>query len=137
LIKSAVSQELIMKFIASSLFVLVLPFAVAHAERPHHPPPQAAFDACAKAKAGDTCSVVLGDHTITGVCGVLPDSAALVCRPDHPHGPPPEAVDACSGRAAGDACSISHEGHAIAGTCARGPDGNGPLACRPSQPPPR
>jgi hypothetical protein len=126
-----------MKLILGSLFVVALPFAIAHADRPDHPPPpQAAFDACAKAKAGDACSVALHDHAIAGVCAAAPDTTQLACRPDHPPGPPPEAIDACSGHSAGDACSMTHGDHAIAGICAQGHDGAGPLACRPSQPPP-
>jgi hypothetical protein len=126
-----------MKLVLGSLFVLALPFAIAHADRPHHPPPQAAFDACATSKAGDACSVALHDHTITGVCATAPNTAQLVCRPDHPPGPPPEAIEACSGHSAGDACSMTHGDHAVAGTCVHGPDEAGPLACRPSQMPPR
>jgi hypothetical protein len=125
-----------MKLIAGSLFLLVLPFAVARADRPHHPPPQAAFDACARAKAGDPCSVTLHDHTMTGVCAAAPDTTALACRPDHPPGPPPEAVAACDGHSVGDACTLSHGDHSMAGTCATGPDGQGPVACRPNDAPP-
>jgi hypothetical protein len=126
-----------MKLLVGSLFVLALPFAVARADRPpHHAPPQAAFDACASAKAGDACSVTLHDHTITGVCAAAPESSALACRPDHPPGPPPEAITACSGLAAGDACSMTHDGHAITGSCALGPDGGDTLACRPAGGPP-
>jgi hypothetical protein len=121
-----------MKLIACSLFVLALPFAVARADHPHHAPPQEAFDACAKSRSGDACSVTLHDHTLAGVCVTAHDSAALVCRPDHPPGPPPEAVDACNGHNAGDACSVTHGDHTLAGTCQQHPDGNGPLACHPS-----
>lgn len=120
-----------MKLIAGSLLVLVLPFAIAYADRPHHQPPQAAFDACARSKVGDACSVTLHEHTINGVCSEAPDSKALVCRLGHPHGPPPAAIDACNGHNAGDACTISHGEHSIAGTCERVP-GDGPLACAPS-----
>lgn len=127
-----------MKWIAGSLFILALPFAVANADRPppHHRPPQAAFDACASAKAGDTCSVTLPDHTVTGVCRPVPDGTALVCHPDRPPGPPPEAISACSGLAEGAACTVRHDGHEISGTCAKGPD-SATLACRPSHAPPR
>jgi hypothetical protein len=125
-----------MKLVAWSLFLLTLSFAAAVAERPHPRPPQAAFDACAKAKAGDACSVALPDRTIAGVCAALPDTQALVCRPDHPPGPPPEAVEACNGRGAGDACTIMHGDRSLAGTCEHGPDGGGPLACRPDRAPP-
>jgi len=71
-----------MKLILGSLLLVALPFAVARADhRRHGPPPQAAFDACAKAKAGDACSVVLHDHKMTGTCGPARESSALVCRP--------------------------------------------------------
>lgn len=59
---------------------------------------------------------------------------AVADRPHH--GPPPkEAVDACSSKAANDTCSFSHDGHDVTGTCSTGPDGNGPLACKPDHPP--
>jgi hypothetical protein len=124
------------KLLFGCLVVLALPFAVARADRPHHPPPQAAFDACAKAKAGDACSMTLHDHPVAGVCIQPPDTSALACRPDHPPWPPPEAIAACDGRNAGDACSVVHGEHTLAGTCAHGHDGRGPLACRPSDAPP-
>lgn len=124
-----------MKLVICSLLVLALPFAVARADHPHHAPPQAAFDACAKAKSGDACSVALHDHTMTGVCVTAHASSALVCRPDHPPGPPPGAVDACNGHGAGDTCSVTHGDHTFSGTCERGRDGAGALACRPSKPP--
>ena len=120
-----------MKLVLGSLIALALPFAAAYADGPRHRPPQAAFDACAKAKAGDACSMKLRDHTLEGVCRPARESSALVCRPDRPMGPPPAAIEACNGRAEGDACSIVHDGHDIAGTCAHG-RANGPLACRPS-----
>ena len=123
-----------MKLVLGSLLVLALPFAVARADRPpHHKPPQAAFDACAKAKAGDACSVQLHDQTLSGVCQQAPDAAALVCHVAHP-GPPPEAIAACKDRAAGDACAVTHDGHDIAGTCTQH-HGDGPLACHPSHGP--
>lgn len=122
-----------MKWMIGSLFVVALPIAAAQAQRPQRPqPPQAAFDACAKSKAGDACSVAFGDRSITGVCAAAPDTSALVCRPDHPPGPPPEAVEACRAKAAGDACTVTHGDHSLAGTCAAGPEGNGTLACRPA-----
>jgi len=78
-----------MKLILGSLLLVALPVAVARADHRHHRPPQAAFDACAKAKAGDACSVALHDHKMTGTCGPARESSALVCRPDHPPGSPP------------------------------------------------
>jgi len=126
-----------MKLVLGSLLAIALPFAAAYADGAHHhQPPQAAFDACAKAKDGDACSVTFQDHTLDGVCRPAHESAALVCRPAHPPGPPPEAIDACRGKADGDACSVSHDGHDFAGSCAHGhDDANAPLACRPSHPP--
>jgi hypothetical protein len=50
--------------------------------------------------------------------------------------PPPEAFDACDGLAAGDACAFDLDGHHVEGTCKSGPEGDGPLACAPDQPPP-
>jgi hypothetical protein len=125
-----------MKFqITAALLVSALPFAIASADRPpHRKPPQAAFDACAKSQQGDTCSVAFGERTINGTCEAFKDSAALVCRPDHPPGPPPEAVDACSSKQEGDACTVTHEDQTLSGSCVKGRDGNGPLACRPAHP---
>jgi hypothetical protein len=120
-----------MKLVLGSLLVLALPLVAAHADGPRHHPPQAALDACAKAKADDACSFKLRDHTISGKCAAARQSSALVCRPDHPMGPPPEAVAACNGRAENDACSMAHDGHDVAGTCLHGRR-NGPLACRPA-----
>ena len=75
-----------MKLIAACLFVLAVPFAIARADHGRHQPPQAAFDACAKSKAGDSCSVTFGDHTITGTCAQGRDgSGPLHCRPYHHH----------------------------------------------------
>jgi hypothetical protein len=123
-----------MKLIATSLFVLAVPFAIARADHGRHQPPQAAFDACAKSKAGDACEVTLHEHTLKGVCAQMPDRSALVCHPDHPHRPPPAAIDACNGRKSGDTCSVTFGDHTINGTCAQRPDGSGPLHCRPDHP---
>ena len=124
---------------AFALVITALPFAIANADRPPPPrPPREAFEACAKLKAGDACTVTLGTHTITGVCAAGPDGTGpLACRPDHPPGPPPEAIEACAKSSEGDACSVTHGDHTITGTCAKGPDGTGPLACKPDHPPPR
>jgi len=110
---------------------VAFPFAIAAAEGPpapphHHQPPKEAFEACASARHGDACTVNLRDLAIDGVCAPFPGTAALVCRPNHPP-VPPEAVEACQGAAEGDSCSFDN----IAGRCAYGPDGNGPLACKP------
>jgi hypothetical protein len=124
-----------MKLVLGSLVVATLglaPFAFAGGDHPHRQPPQAAFDACAKSKAGDACSVALHDHTLHGTCAAAPDTQALVCKPDHPPGPPPVAIEACNGHNEGDACTVSHDGHEFTGSCAHGPDGQGPLACHPA-----
>ena len=125
-----------MKLVIGSLLAVALPFAAAYADgdHPHHKPPQAAFDACAKAKEGDACSVAFHDHTMTGVCKPAHDSSALVCHPDHPPGPPAEAVAACSAHAVGDTCSWSHDGRDLAGTCVQH-DAQGPVACMPKDMP--
>ena len=126
------------RFALAAILITALPFAIANADRPSPPrPPKEAFEACAKLRAGDACSVTLGSHTITGVCSTGPDgSGALACKPDHPPGPPPEAIDACAKSKEGDTCSVTLGDHTMSGTCAKGPDGNGPLACKPDQPPP-
>ncbi|HEY4058467.1 MAG TPA: hypothetical protein VGM39_17765 [Kofleriaceae bacterium] len=53
----------------------------------------------------------------------------------HHHGPPPEALAACKEASEGATCSFSHRDHDITGTCSHGPDGKGPLACKPDHPP--
>lgn len=126
------------KLVLASVVVATLPFAIANADRPPpRTPPQAAFEACAKAKQGDTCTVALGDRSIDGTCETFPDTTALVCRPTHPPGPPPEAVEACRAAKEGDRCTVTHEGRELTGSCAKGPDGSGPLACKPERPPRR
>ncbi len=123
------------QLILATVILGALPFAIANADRPApRKPPQAAFEACAKAQQGDACSVTFGDRRIDGTCGPFPDTTALVCRPDHPPGPPPEAVEACASSKEGDACTVTLGDHTLSGTCAKGPDGNGPLACKPAHP---
>lgn len=122
------------QLVIPALTIVSLPFALAAADDhrpPPRKPPQAAIDACAKSSRGDACSVKIGDRTINGTCENIPQASALVCHPDRPPGPPPAAVDACDGASEGDACSFTLGDHSIQGSCARGPDGNGPLACKP------
>ncbi len=66
---------------------LALGIAAAYADRPPHKPPQAAFDACAKAKQGDACSFKgRDDKDRKGTCEVPRDGgSALVCRPQRPN----------------------------------------------------
>ncbi|MDX2093840.1 MAG: hypothetical protein SFX73_38760 [Kofleriaceae bacterium] len=123
-------------FIPMILVSAVLPIAIATADRPApRQPPQAALDACAKAKQGDTCSFTVGDRTLKGTCSTPPDGSALACRPEHPPGLPPQAIDACASAKEGDACSVQFGDRTIEGTCAKHPDGDGPLACRPAHRP--
>jgi hypothetical protein len=106
--------------------------AIARADHDHHPPPQA-YEACASAKTGDTCSVIFGEQTMPGTCAASPDNAAaLACRPDHPHGPRPEAIAACQRSKSGDVCSVTFGEHTVAGTCDNGRHGHRPLACHPA-----
>jgi hypothetical protein len=56
---------------------------------------------------------------------------------DHEGRPPPEqAFAACANSTAGASCAFDCDGHHVDGTCRNGPDGDGPLACAPNQPPP-
>jgi hypothetical protein len=79
---------------AMKKYLLVALFVVGGvAEADHHAPPQAAFDACAKSKQGDTCSFTgRNSKKLDGTCqtprastgsGSAAASAALVCRPSH------------------------------------------------------
>lgn len=123
------------QLVLATILVGALPFAIANADRPRpRTPPQAAFDACAKSRQGDACTVSFGDRSIDGTCETFPEATALVCRPSRPPGPPPEAIDACASLHEGDACSVALGDQTISGTCSKGPDGNGPLACKPAHP---
>jgi len=54
-----------------------------------------------------------------------------------PHRPPPQqAIDACASSAADATCAFDIDNHHVTGLCKHGPDGAGPLACRPDHPPP-
>lgn len=116
------------------------PWVLAHGpgdgRGPPRPPPEA-YTACEGAADGDTCSVELREHVVTGRC--RPDrEQALYCHPDRPppRRPPPEAYAACEGAAEGDACTVQPpHGGTVEGTCARR-EASEPLHCRPSQPPP-
>lgn len=116
-------------FIATIVIAAIAPFALAHP--PGHPPKEA-FDACASKHQGDACTVHLRDLTLDGTCVPARDSDALICRPNQPPPPPPEAVAACRDANEGDACSFQIEDHTVSGACAHGPDGTGPLACKPA-----
>jgi hypothetical protein len=77
------------KYLIVGIFVVA---GVAYADH-HWTPPQAAFDACAKNKQGDTCSFKgKEDRMVSGTCqvpragsgsGSASPSGALVCRPHH------------------------------------------------------
>jgi hypothetical protein len=108
--------------------------ASAHADQPTRPsPPQEAFDACASAKEGDTCTVKHGDHEMQGTCATFPERG-LVCRPSGPPPIPKEAYEACASAKEGATCSVTFGDHTMQGTCEAAPDGA--LACRPSGGPP-
>lgn len=83
-----------MKYVIATLFAAALPFVALADERPPHPPrkpPPEAFEACAKLKQGDACSVTFREHTVQGTCDAFPDTTALACRPSGPPpGPPPD-----------------------------------------------
>ncbi|HEY4180186.1 MAG TPA: hypothetical protein VGM90_25260, partial [Kofleriaceae bacterium] len=52
------------------------------------------------------------------------------------HGPPPpEALAACKDVNEGATCAFTIHEHDVTGTCSHGPDGQGPLACKPDHPP--
>jgi hypothetical protein len=105
-------------------------------------PPQAAMQACAQLKAGDTCSFSVDGQTLDGVCRAGPDGGAIACASKAlpmgpPRAPPAEAISACASAKSGDACSFSIHGRALDGVCRAGPDGSS-LACGPASmaPPP-
>lgn len=109
----------------------------------HQPPapPDEAFAACDGLAADDACAFDIDGHHVEGTCRNGPDgNGPLACAPDQPpppcHMPPPEAFAACDGLATDDACAFDIDGHHVDGTCKAGPDGDGPLACAPDQPPP-
>ena len=51
-------------------------------------------------------------------------------------GPPPEALEVCATLEEGEACSFEGRGGSEEGTCEAPPQGEGELACRPSDAPP-
>lgn len=109
----------------------------------HRGPPAEAFTACASLKAGDACTVTLGDKTIEGLCRTGPDGQGkLACAPkdmggrEGHRGPPAEALQACASLREGDTCSFAHHGRTIDGMCRKGPDGAA-MACAPKDLPPR
>ncbi|MET0341482.1 MAG: hypothetical protein ABW252_10815 [Polyangiales bacterium] len=57
-----------------------------HGGPPREPPPFA-FTACEDKSAGDTCTVQLRDHELTGSCESTSDDR-LFCRPEHMPPPP-------------------------------------------------
>jgi hypothetical protein len=104
---------------------------------PRRTPPPAAFEACDGKSVADACSVSFGERRMDGVCQAA-DDGRLFCRPARPLGPPPEAVEACREKQVGASCAVKlgppGREHSVEGTCAAGPDGAGPLACRPERP---
>jgi len=76
-----------------------------------------------------------------GTLGFL--SLAVAAPPDRSddkgkrRGPPPEAIEACEELEVDDACTVTLRGEEKTGQCMSGPDGQGPLACRPDDAPDR
>ncbi len=66
--------------------VTLAPGASADPQGPPGPPPEA-IAACASLKAGDTCTVTFGSHTLDGTCAKTPDDV-LACRPNNMPPPP-------------------------------------------------
>ena len=83
-----------------------------------------------------SCALAFGctDPTGTASASVSDPTADGAQRP--PPKPPQQAFDACAKSSAGDACAFDIDSHHVTGTCSHGPDGNGPLACKPDHPPP-
>ena len=111
---------------------------VASAE-PRRGPPAEAYAACSAKSQGDTCSVQLRDHDVSGVCA--PDGEQkLFCRPDRPpegrRTPPPQALAACSGKKDGETCAVTMPGGSMrSGVCIAGRGDE--TACMAEPPPPR
>lgn len=104
-------------------------------------PPPEAFAACKSMSEGATCTVMLEEHSIEGVCHGGPNGEPeLACVPSFPPGPPggppKEALAACEGLAAGAECKVELEARSIAGQCRKGPEDKGALACAPNDRPP-
>ena len=76
--------------LAAVLSMVDVGVQIAHAQsQPPRTPPPEAIAACSGAKDGDTCTVKLGEHEMTGTCATTPDNV-LACRPNGPPpGPPP------------------------------------------------
>lgn len=63
-------------------------------DRPPHPPPPEAFEACADLDEGDACTVETPRGELQGTCGYLPNLENLICvPPHHRNGPPPPPRD--------------------------------------------
>jgi hypothetical protein len=88
------------------------------------PPPVAA---CTGKKAADACSFTARAFTISGNCGAIPGTSALVCLPT----PPQELIDACAHKALDDSCTVVLGGISWTATCQTAPDGT-TLACLPT-----
>ena len=58
-------------------------------ERPPHPPPQVALDACKGKREGAACSFEAPDGTLDGTCRTVKDDY-FACVPDGAPPPPPE-----------------------------------------------
>jgi hypothetical protein len=104
-------------------------------------PPAEAYAACASKAQGDTCSVQIHDHALSGLCAADADQK-LFCAPDRPppggpHRPPPEAIAACGSKKDGDSCSVTlPDGASRSGVCRAGRDSVIACAAAGAPPPP-
>ena len=75
------------------------------------------------------------DPTGTASAAVTDPTSADGGSGARPPRPPQQSIDACATSNEGDACAFEIDGHHVTGTCSHGPDGGGPLACKPDHPP--
>jgi len=87
-----------------------------NADPPRGPPPEL-VEACKGKKVGDSCSLIFGGRSVTGVC-LRGRNDVVMCGPsDKPSEPPAEMFDACKGKKERDACTSPIEGQAVPGHC--------------------
>jgi hypothetical protein len=91
------------------------------------------FRLCTALLLAGLASACVDDATASDTSAVAAATGSGCHRPPRI---PQAAIDACATQSAGDACAFDVDSHHVAGTCRQGPDGHGPLACAPDQPPP-
>jgi 4-amino-4-deoxy-L-arabinose transferase-like glycosyltransferase len=107
--------------------------------------PPAAFDVCASASQGASCTFTLPNgNAINGTCIDAPNANGLVCAPQgmipqnnqqggqqpSRQGPPQQALDACANLSQGADCSFQGRDQTVNGICIMPPNLN-ELACAP------